>query len=159
MMRTAFLFLVFLATFLTATPAAPSVENESGTVQHVRDEIKELERKQVQFPFDADLYFILGNNYWTLNDKEKAIENFQRAVLLNPDYSSAHWSLSVIYNRMEDGKNAILHMKKAEEIFSKTEDVKSLASARKMLRGYFAKYEYQPEDFEARKGFLWRIFN
>lgn len=160
-MRIAFSFLVFLATFLTGSIDASAAENKTstGTVQKVRAEIRELEQKQVQYPFDADLQFILGTNYWTLNNDKKAIEHYRRALALDPDYYSAHWNLSIIYNRKGDGTNAIIHMKKAEEIFLKTEDLRSLARAREKLREFFVKYKYKPEDFESRRGLLWRIFN
>lgn len=160
-MRIAFPLLVFLATFLMGTIEASATKNKAGseTDQRVRAEIMELELKQAQYPFDADLHFILGTNYWTLNDEKKAVGHYQRALLLDPDYDSAHWNLSAIYNQKGDGNNAIVHMKKAEEIFLKKEDLRSLARAREKLRGFFSKYNYKPEDFEARKGFLWRIFN
>lgn len=160
-MRIVFSFFVFLATFLSGTMDASATVNKigSGFEQQVWAEIRELEQKQVQHPFDADLQFILGTNYWTLNNDLNAIEHYRRALALDPDYYSAHWNLSAIYNRKGDGTNAIVHMKKAEEIFLKTEDLRSLAMAREKLRGFFVKYKYKPEDFESRKGFLWRIFH
>jgi len=160
-MKTAFYILVFLASFFwgmidSSTAANPTVSDSN---RRILAEIRELEQKQVQYPFDADLHFILGTNYWTLNNHKKSIEHYQRALLLDPDYDSAHWNLSSIYNQRGDGANAIIHMKKVEEIFLKNEDLKSLADARRRLKVYFEKYNYKPEDFEARKGFLWRIFN
>lgn len=159
-MKVAFPAFVFLASFFWGMMDASAVANKVGFEgeQRVLAEIRELEQKQVQYPFNADLHFILGTNYWTLNDYNKSIEHYQRVLLLEPDYDLAHWNLSSIYNQQGDGTNAIIHMKKAEEIFSKKEDLRSLASARKRLRDYFVKYKYKPEDFESRKGLLWRIF-
>ena len=160
-MRIAFSFFVFLATFFAGTIDASATANKMGSEyeQKVWAEIRELEQKQDQYPFDADLQFILGTNYWTLKNDLNAIEHYQRTLALDPDYYSAHWNLSVIYNRKGDGTNAIAHMKKAEEIFLKTKDFGSLAKAREKLKGFFVKYKFKPEDFESRKGFLWRIFN
>jgi tetratricopeptide (TPR) repeat protein len=152
---------VFLASFVSGIIDSSAAANKPGSEpnRHVLAEIRELEQKQVQYPFDADLHFILGTNYWTLNDEKKAIEHYQRALLLEPDYHSVHWNLSSIYNHRGDGANAITHMKKAEEIFLKKEDSISLAKAREKLKEFFLKYEYKPEDFEARKGLFWRLFN
>lgn len=160
-MKIAFPLFVFLASFFSGIMDSSATANKTGSEpnQKILAEIRELEQKQAQYPFDADLHFILGNNYSTLNDESKAIDHFQRALLLEPDYDSAHWNLSSIYNQKGDGANAIIHMKKVEEILQKKKDLRSLASARKRLRDYFVKYKYKPEDFEPRKGLLWRIFN
>ena len=116
---------VFLASFYSGIMDSSAAANTPGSEfdRQVLAEIRELEQKQVQYPFDADLHFILGTNYWTLNDDEKAIEHYQRALLLEPDYHSVHWNLSAIYNHRGDGTSAITHMKKAEEIFLKKEDL------------------------------------
>lgn len=168
-MRRALSYFVFLAIFLAGIIAgimagiisSPPGDNiiRTETLQKVPPEILELERKQEQHPFDADLQFILGSNYWTLNNNNKAIKHYKRALTLDPEYSAAHWNLSVIYNQNGDGANAISHMKKAEAIYLKMEDLRSLARAREKLRGFFSKYNYKPEDFELRQGFLWQIFN
>ena len=160
-MRIAFSFFVLLATFLAGTVIASAAANKvgSGSEQKIWAEIRDLEQKQVQYPFDADLQFILGTNYWTLNNDLNAIEHYQRALVLDPGYYSAHLNLSTIFNRMGDGTNAIVHMKKAEEIFLKTEDLRSLARTREKLKEFFLKYKYKPEDFESRRGWLWGIFH
>jgi tetratricopeptide (TPR) repeat protein len=158
-MRTALPLFVIVAALFAGVVDASAAANISGDKQRVLSEIRKLEQKQVQYPFDADLHFILGNNYWILNDEKKTLEHYQRALLLDPDYDSVHWNLSSFYNQKGDGANAIRHMKKAEEIFLKREDLRSLASARKMLREFFVKYKYKPEEFEPRKGWLWKIFN
>ncbi len=160
-MRIALPVFVFLASFLGGVIEASAAANKVGSdsERQILTEIRALELKQAQYPFDADLHFILGSNYWILNDHDKSIEHYQRALLLEPDYDTAHWNLSSIYNQKGDGANAIIHMKKVEEIYLKKEDLKSLASARKRLRDYFVKYKYKPEDFESRKGLLWRLFN
>lgn len=160
-MKIAISLFVFLAACYSGMMVASAAANKSGSEfdRHVLAEIRELEQKQVQYPFDADLHFILGTNYWTLNDDKKAIEHYQRALLLEPDYDSVHWYLSAIYNRRGDGVNAITHMKKAEEIFLKNEDSIALGKAREKLKEFFVKYKYKPEDFEVSRGLLWRLFN
>lgn len=160
MRRTLFYF-IFLTGFLAGIVIVSSSETISGSeaLKKVRAEILELEQKQVEFPFDMDLQFILGTNYWILKNDGKAIEHYRRALTLDHEYYAAHWNLSSIYNRKKDGANAIRHMKKAEEIFLKMDDQGSLARARERLKGFYSKYNYKPEDFEPRRGWLWRIFN
>ena len=158
-MKRAFLNLVLLTGFVSGIAIVSSSEivNGSETLQKVRAEISELEQKQLEYPFDADLQFILGTNYWTLNNDNKAIEHYQRVLVLDPEYYAAHWNLSSIYHRKENGENAIRHMKKAEAIFLKLDDPASLTRARDMLKGYYAKYDFKPEDFEPKRGWLERI--
>lgn len=160
-MRVVFPVFVFLVSLFWGVMDSSAVANKTGSAseRQILSKIKELEQEQTQYPFDADLHFILGSNYLILDNYDKSIEHYQRALLLEPDYDSAHWNLSSIYNQKGDGANAIIHMKKVEEIFLKKEDIKSLANARKRLKAYFVKYNYKAEDFESRKGLLWRLFN
>jgi len=159
-MKTLISIFISLAIFLAGTSGWPATGNEKASAknQKIQIEIRNLEAKMMEHPLDADLQFILGADYWVLDDHDKAIEHYQRALQLDPEYDTALMNLSTIYNLKGDGAEAIIHMKKAEAIFLKREDVKSLAKARKRLRDFFAKYHYKPEDFELRRGFFWKIF-
>lgn len=160
-MRTLVSFFIFLTIFLAGTSgwSATGIEKTSPGKQKIQIEIRNLEAKQMDQPFDADLQFVLGSNYWVLDNPDKAIDHYQRALKLDPEYDTALLNLSAIYNHKGDGAEAIIHMKKAEAIFLERQDVKSLAQARKKLRSFFSKYQYKPEDFELRRGFFWEIFN
>jgi len=160
-MRTLISFFILMAIVLTGTAGWSATGNEMipASSKKIQAEIKTLEVEQWKNPLDPDLQFILGSDYWVLNNHEKAIEHYERALRLDPNYDPALWNLSAIYNQKGDGAEAIIHMKKAEAIFLAREDVKSLAKARKQLREFFAKYQYQPEDFELQRGFFWGIFN
>ena len=159
-MRTLGALFIFMAISFAGTSVWSATGNEmnSAHARKIQAEIKSLEVEQMENPLNADLQFILGSDYWVLDNYDKAIEHFQRALRLDPEYDPALWNLSAIYNQKGDGAEAIIHMKKVEAIFLKRQDVKSLAKARKKLRDFFAKYQYQPEDFELRRGFLWGIF-
>ncbi len=160
-MRILVTFFIVIAIVFAGASGWSATENEniSANAEKFQKEIKNLEAKMMVNPLDADLQFIIGSDYWMLENYDKAIEHYQRALRLDPEYDLALWNLSAIYNQKGDGAEAIIHMKKAEAIFLKREDVKSLANARKRLRDLFAKYNYQPEDFEIRSGFFWGIFN
>lgn len=160
-MRTLISFFILMAMILTGTPGWSATGNEMfpANSEKIQAEIKNLEVEQLKNPLDPDIQFILGSDYWVLNNHEKAIEHYERALRLDPDYDPALWNLSAIYNQKEDGAEAIIYMKKAEAIFLEREDVKSLAKARKQLRDFFDKYDYKPEDFELQQGLLWGIFN
>jgi tetratricopeptide (TPR) repeat protein len=154
-----FFIIIAIALAGTSVWSATGQEKSLADTEKILAKIKKLELEQLEHPLNPDLQFILGSDYRILDNHDKAIEHYQRALRLDPNYDPALWSLSDIYNQKGDGAEAILHMKKAEAIFLEREDVKSLAKARKKLRGYFAKYQYEPEDFELPRGFFWRIFN
>lgn len=160
-MRTLVSFFIVIAIVVAGTSgwSATGKEKAPAYAEKIQAKIKKLEMEQLEHPLNPDLQYILGSDYRILDNHDKAIEHYQRALRLDPDYDPALWSLSDIYNQKGDGAEAIIHMKKAEAIFLKREDVKSLAKARKKLRDFFAKYHYEPEDFELQRGFFWRIFN
>ncbi|MFQ5451292.1 MAG: tetratricopeptide repeat protein [Nitrospinaceae bacterium] len=151
-------FLLSIFLLGSAGLANAGIEKKSKIPGNIQAEIDELKKSQTQNPADPDIYFILGTDYWRLDQYEEAIKNFQRAVRLQPDYFSAHWNLSLLYNLQGEGADAIIHMKKAERLFLKMKDVKALAQARKKLRNYFVKYRYKPEDFEISTGFWEKLF-
>jgi tetratricopeptide (TPR) repeat protein len=160
-MRTLISFFIFMTMVFTGISSWSATGNEMipGKSKKIQAEIETLEVEQLKNPLDADLQFILGSDYWVLNNHDKAIEHYERALRLDPEYDPALWNLSAIYNQKGDGVEAIIHMKKAEAIFLDREDVKSLAKARKKLRHFFVKYHYKPEDFELHRGFFWGMFN
>ncbi len=43
-------------------------------------------------PMDAKTYYQTGNDYYEKGDYEKAIENYNMAILLNPVFSEAYFN-------------------------------------------------------------------
>jgi tetratricopeptide (TPR) repeat protein len=60
---------------------------------------------QVDTPQDASYYFNLGRNFFNLKKYDKAIENYQKAIQLNPYDADIYASLGYAFNRWE-GKYA-----------------------------------------------------
>ncbi len=144
---------------VTADTESIELEKALDPIETVRAEIKILEADLMKAPFDADIRFILASDYWRIDELDKAVEYFNETLRLDPMYHAAHWNLSVLHDQRGQGPEAILHMQAAERIFLEKEDVKSLAKARRLLRGYFSKYGFEPEDFAMPKGFFARLFD
>lgn len=76
---------------------------------------------------------------------------YEEALKKNPKDADAHMALGRIYDEMEDGANAIIHTKKAEELYLAKSNIKGTAEARRNLRNYYEKYGFKPEDFNVSK--------
>ena len=64
-------------------------------------------------PLDAIAYFELGRAFLALGKHEEEIEAYREAIKLNPTYISAHYNISIAYDLLKDGPNAIKHMLRA----------------------------------------------
>ena len=82
-------------------------------LQGARAEI--LRHKEIirEDPLDAIAYFELGRAYLALGKHEEEVEAYREAIQLNPNYIAAHYNLSMAYDLLKDGPNAIKHMLRA----------------------------------------------
>ncbi len=78
----------------------------------------------------------------------RQLEKHRRSIQNHPQEADAFFELAKIYDRLGDGANAIIHMKQAERLYGEQNDVRGLARARRALRKFYDRYEFQPEDFE-----------
>jgi rhomboid protease GluP len=58
---------------------------------------------------DADLCFYLGLAHSFLDDYPQAIESYKAALALDPNHSSAHWNLALIFFQMDQFAEARAH--------------------------------------------------
>lgn len=79
------------------------------------------------------------------------IPALEEAVKKNPNDPSTHLALGKAYDEIDDGANAIIRTKSAEELFVAKKDVKGTAESRRNLRNYYEKYHFKPEDFNLAK--------
>ena len=60
--------------------------------------------------------------------------------------AEAHYNLALIYENMNEGKKATLHILKSGNLFSNKNDQVNKMEARGLLRQYYRKFNIQPED-------------
>ena len=65
------------------------------------------------FPNDPLLFNISGACYSGLGPIDLAINNFEKAIALNPKYAEAHYNLGVAFQKTHQPDNAIKHYKEA----------------------------------------------
>ncbi len=81
----------------------------------------------------------------------KAIDAYQRALRIKPDFAEAHHGLAVLYFETGEGVRAIDHFRTAETHYRNRTDPqarKNLPIVRKNLEKAYRKLELAPEDFE-----------
>ena len=122
--------------------------------QKLEEKMKDLGKEMSQAVIDS-LKVILDQELKRLkknkSENKDAIQNqisaYEEALKKNPKDADAHLAIGKIYAEIDDGANAIVHAKKAEELYLAKKNVKGTAEARRDLRSYFQKFGFKPEDF------------
>lgn len=74
-------------------------KNNQAAIDHLTSYIKE-------YPESAEAYELLGRNYWVQNQKPKTKASFEKAIELDPEGTSAQFSLVQYYLATGDKKTA-----------------------------------------------------
>ncbi|MFC1989463.1 tetratricopeptide repeat protein [Chloroflexota bacterium] len=73
--------------------------------EQAMDDIARVIRKIERYPHDAEAYYNRGNVYRGLGEWERAIEDYDKAIRLNPEYAEAYLFRGEVYK--EQGKKAV----------------------------------------------------
>lgn len=106
--------------------------------------LKEFEDKARREPENPEWQFKLGAEYERRGQYPQAIEAFHRALKLNPRSAETHFNLGVLYESDQNGRQAIFHMVQAGNLFSERNDAENKDKARKKLKTYYNKFDFQP---------------
>jgi TolB-like protein/AraC-like DNA-binding protein/lipopolysaccharide biosynthesis regulator YciM len=101
-------------------------EKNSGYVndENNLDEVLILTNKALQINPNASLaYVIRGNYYSVINQKDKAIKDYQKALEIIPNNTSALYSLIRLYKWNNNYKDAVLTLKRLEEFAISRDDL------------------------------------
>ncbi len=66
-------------------------------------------------PMDAKTYYQTGNDYYEKGEYEKAIENYNMAILLNPVFSEAYFNRALSYYQLKNFDKAVADYTKSME--------------------------------------------
>ncbi|MDO8885931.1 tetratricopeptide repeat protein [Candidatus Oleimmundimicrobium sp.] len=67
-------------------------------------------------PTDAVAYVNLGQTYFEIDQEDKAIKEFEKAISLDSKYAEPHYFLAVIYERKGETSKSIKELKKTVEL-------------------------------------------
>lgn len=82
---------------------------------------------------------------------ENAISAYLQAVQIKPDWAEAHHGLAVVYDRLEDGVQAVFHLRKAEKLYQRRmgdRAKRNLAIIRANLKQAYEHLDIRPEEFD-----------
>ncbi len=144
------------STPLLAQDATPFDDNAVKT-EVIQEQINEIGREltdivleNVQDFLDDELERLKKHNPKVQEALEKQANDYDRQLDSKPNDAQTHFNLGELRDEMDDGANAIIQMRKAEELFKVEKNVQGLAKARRNLRAYYRKYDFKPKDFDLK---------
>ncbi len=109
-------------------------------LQGVREEISRHKEIIREDPLDAIAYFELGRAYLALGKHEEEVKAYQEAIALDPKYISAHYNLSMAFDLLKDGPNAIKHMLSALKLSTDKRNHVRIRNIQRQLKRLYLKY-------------------
>ncbi len=91
-------------------------------------------------PLDAIAYFELGRAYLAMGSHEEEVEAYQEAIKLNHKYTAAHYNLSMAYDLLKDGPNAIKHMLRTRDLYTQKRNHARIRNVKRQLSLLYLKY-------------------
>jgi tetratricopeptide (TPR) repeat protein len=108
--------------------------------------LKECEEKTRREPENPQCHFELATEYDRRGQYPQAIEAFQQTLKLSPRSAETQFNLGVLYETTGNGRKAIFHMVQAGNLFSERNDMENKDKARKKLKVYYKKFDFQSGD-------------
>ncbi len=65
---------------------------------------------------DVEIYLNIGDTYYKMGEREKAISYFQKAIQFDPNHANAHLLLGMTYRALNRGDQARVHFEKTLEL-------------------------------------------
>ena len=137
------LFVILALSGIFESQAALAVDFKT-YLQGVRAEVSRHKEIIREDPLDAIAYFELGRAYLALGKHEEEAEAYREAIQLNPKYIAAHYNLSMAYDLLKDGPNAIKHMLSALNLSSEKRNHVRIRNVQRQLKRLHLKYPDKP---------------
>ncbi len=169
MNKTKWLVAVFMMGLLALAVDAAADEKEDILRRQIEINLQTLETR----PNDANLNFLLGNDYyalaqhmkergswfWQTNRKiadgeeserlyDMSIQHLQEAVRLAPEHASAHFNLAVNFFLKQKKEAALYHMTRADRLYLQAGNTRGLEKSKQALREWYDAFDYNPGDFD-----------
>src|SRR5205809_396611 len=90
--------------------------------KNYREAIPLLQMVTAAYPELKEAYFLLGKCYAGTGEDQRALEAFNKALQLNPNYKEAHYQLYGLYAHLGDKKNSAAQLRIFEELIKKGQE-------------------------------------
>lgn len=105
------------------------------------NKIREYEARVEREPDDPQWRFELAAEYDRRGQFARAMEAFHETLKLSPRSAEAHFNLGILYEKAQNGRQAIFHMVQAGNLFSERNDSENKDKARTKLRRLYKKFD------------------
>ena len=137
-------FFILLLVSLIFSSSCPSVFGDETNFQIYRRKAQQeiIRKKDIiqQDPIDFQSYFELGLAYLTLGKHKEEVHAYKEALSLNPKSALIHYSISIAYDHLKEGKKAIHHMQTAQLLYTQKRNHRKIRSTQRQLKRYFLSY-------------------
>ena len=131
-----------------AKPMERDAREMAGQVRELSREMTRVFIEKLRAFLDQELERLRQASPRTVKELKDQLQAVEKKLEANPEDPEAHYELGRLYDRLGDGANAIIHMRRAESLFKEQGNIKGLAESRRELRGYLNRYGFKEEDFE-----------
>ena len=105
---------------------------------------REYEARVEREPDHPQWRFELAAEYERRGKFPRAIEAFHETLKLSPRSAEAHFNLGILYEKTQNGRQAVFHMVQAGNLFSERNDTDNKDKARTKLRKLYKKFDSLP---------------
>ena len=132
-------FLFFALSIILESHTALAVDFKT-YLQGARAEISRLKEIISEDPLDAIAYFELGRAFLAVGRHKEEVEAYREAIQLSPTYIAAHYNLSIAYDLLNDGPNAIKHMLRALNLSSDKRNHVRIRKVQRQIKRLYLRY-------------------
>lgn len=88
----------------------------------------------------AEIHFKNAWQHRKFKRYPEAVEEFQKSLEHNPDKGATHFNLGLVYDQLNEGRRALTHVRKAQELFENGSSESNRAAAQSLLKKLVKKY-------------------
>ncbi len=114
-------------------------------------EVKERKAELSLSPDDPAAHFNLATAYEKAGRIREAIHEFEETIKIHSHSAEAHYNLGILYENLNQGKKAIVNILKAGTLFGDKNDQTNKMESRRLLKEFYRKFGFKPEDFPDEK--------
>ncbi len=88
----------------------------------------------------AEIHFKKAWQHRKFKRYREAVDEFLKSMEHNPDKGATHFNLGLVYDQLNEGRLALVHVQKALALFEMEQHTSNSAAAQSLLKKLFKKY-------------------